>query len=176
MIWRTIWGNIVSKLYFIGRTQSEIDIFGGTVYIDIDGKQIGELGRDIKVVDVGIGVHIIKMYKTHTFNTFIGFAEINLTVEENKDLTLRYVAPMLVNQAGHIVVSDFVSIDQIERQLNVSEHDLSQQKRESDLQFQRQEKQQKENNKALIFWIFTLPVIIGLLYFIIEMAFLDSFF
>ena len=166
----------MSKLYFIGRTESEIDIFGGTVYIDIDGKQIGELGRDIKVVNVGVGVHTIKMYKTHTFNTFIGFAEINLEIEENKDLTLRYVAPMLVNQAGHIVVSDFVSIDEIKRQLIVSEHNLSQQKRENDLQIQKQEEQQQKNNNALIFWIFILPVIIGLLYFIIEMAFIDSLF
>lgn len=166
----------MSKLYFIGRTESEIDIFGGTVYIDIDGKQIGELGRDLKVVEVGVGVHTIKMYKTHTFNTFIGFAEINLTIEENKDLTLRYVAPMLVNQAGHIVVSDFISIDEINRQLNKSEYDLSQQKKENDLQIQKQEEQQQKNNNALIFWIFILPVIVGLLYFIIEMAFIDSLF
>lgn len=166
----------MSKLYFIGRTESEISIFGGTVYIDIDGKQVGELGRDLKIIEVSEGVHTVKMYKTHTFNTFIGFAEINLTVENNKDLTLRYFAPMLVNQAGHIVVSDFISIDEINRQLNASEQNLSQQKRENDIQIQKQEEAQQKNNNALIFWIFIVPVIIGLLYFIIEMAFIDSLF
>ena len=166
----------MSKLYFVARTRSEINIFGGTVYIDIDGKQAGKLEETHTIIEVSPGLHTIKMYKSHEYNTFIGFAEISITIEENKDLCLRYTAPMLVHQAGHIVVSDFISIDDMNRQFYETESSLSAQKKENDIKIQKQEEAQKKNNNALIFWIFIFPVLIGLLYFIISMAWVDSLF
>ena len=166
----------MSKLYFIRRTSSEIEIFGGSVYADIDGKRVGEIGRTNLVIDVEPGEHTIKMYKSHTYDTFIGFAEVSLHIEDGKDLTLRYSAPMVITQAGHIVVTDFTSIEDINRQIEQKETTLRAEKRESDLQIQKQEEESQKNNNALIFWIVIVPIIIGLLYFFIEMAYLDSLF
>lgn len=166
----------MAKLYFIRRTSSEIEIFGGSVYADIDGKRIGEIGKSDLVVDVEPGQHTIKMYKSHTYDTFIGFAEVTLNVKDEKDLTLRYSAPMVITQAGHIVVADFTSIDDINRQINQKETSLRAEKRESDLQAQKREEESQKNNNALIFWIVVVPIIIGLIYFFVEMAYIYSIF
>ena len=166
----------MAKLYFVRRTASEIEIFGGSVYADIDGKRVGEIGTTDLVVDVEPGQHTIKMYKSHTYDTYIGFAEITLHVETGKDLTLRYSAPMVVTQAGHIVVTDFTSVEDINRQIYQKESTLRAEKRESDLQIQKQEEQSQKNNTALIFWIVVVPIIVGLLYYFIQMAYIDSLF
>lgn len=166
----------MAKLYFIRRTASEIEIFGGSVYADIDGKRVGEVGTTDLVIDVEPGQHTIKMYKSHTYDTFIGFAEVVLHIEDGKDLTLRYSAPMVITQAGHIVVTDFTSINDINQQISKKESTLRAEKRESDLKIQRQEEESQKNNNALIFWIVVVPIIIGLIYFFIEMAYIDSIF
>lgn len=173
----------MTKLYFIRRTPSEIEIFGGTVYAEIDGKMVGEVGISDLIIDVEPGQHTIKMYKSHTYDTFIGFAEVNLNVEDGKDLTFRYSAPMTVTQAGHIVVADFTSIDDIDRQINQKENHLRTEKRENDLQEQKKETESQKNNKALILLVVVVPALIaamsifaGLIYFIAEMAYLGSIF
>lgn len=164
------------KLYFVRRTDSEIEIFGGTVYVDIDGKRVGEVGRTNLVIDVEQGQHTIKMYKSHTFDTFIGFAEVTIDVKENKDLTFRYSSPMVITQPGHIVVADFISTEDIDKQINQKEATLKEEKRVSDMQIQKQREDSQKNNNAFLFLIIGLPIIIGLLYFIIQMAFINSLF
>lgn len=166
----------MSKLYVIRRTESEIQIFGGTVFIDIDGKRVGEISRTDLVIDLEPGTHNIKMYKTHTYDTFIGFADVTITVEDGKDLTARYSAPMTIHQPGHIVISDFVSLTQIDNQIKQKEIVLREEKRANDLQAQQREEESQKNNNALIFWIVVVPIIIGLIYFFVEMAYIDSLF
>ena len=166
----------MSKLYFIRRTKSEIEIFGGSVYVDIDGKRIGEVSRTNLIVDVEPGVHNVKMYKTHTYDTFIGFAEVNINIEESKDLTLRYSAPMVITQPGHIVITDFTSLSDIDRQLEEKESTLREEKKANDLKIQKQEEEAQKNNNSFIFWIVIVPIIIGLIYFFVEMAYIDSLF
>ena len=166
----------MATLYFMRRTPSEIEIFGGSVYADIDGKRIGEIGKSDLVVDVEPGLHTIKMYKSHTYGTFVGFAEVTLNIEDEKDLTLRYSAPMVTTQAGHIVVTDFTSIDDINRFISQKESTLRAEKRESDLQIQKQDEESQKNNNALIFWVVVVPSIIGLICFFVEMACIDSLF
>lgn len=163
-------GDTMAQLYFLRRTLSEIEIFGGTVYADIDGKRVGEIGRTDLVVDVEPGQHTIKMYKSHIYDTFIGFAEVTLNIENDKALVLRYSAPMVVTQSGHIVVTDFTSIDEINRQINQKESALRAEKRESDLQILKQKEEAQKNNNSLIFWIIVVPAIIGLLYFFIQIT------
>lgn len=160
------------KLYFVHRTESEIAIFGGTVFVDLDGKRVGEVFKSHLIIDVAPGTHIIKMYKSHTYDTFVGFAEVSINVEENKDLTFRYSAPMLVTQPGHIVVADFISLVHIDEQLKRSESMLKQEKQANDLHIQTQNKESEKNNNMLIFWIVVVPIISTLLFFIIQMAYL----
>ena len=170
----------MAKLYFIRRTPSDFQIFGGSVYADIDGKCVGEVGMNDLVIDVTPGVHIIKMYKSHTYNHFIGFAETMINVEEGKDLTLTYSPPMLITQPGYIVVADFISIYEINRQLEQREWQLRSERIANDYRIHQEiEASNKSSNNAIgliIGLCVVLPAVIGLLYFFIEMAFLGSLF
>ena len=47
------------------------------------------------------------MYKSHTFDTFIGFAESTITVKEDETLMVKYSCPMMVNQPGNMVISEY---------------------------------------------------------------------
>lgn len=55
----------MAKLVFLQRTQKEIEIFGGDVYFDIDGKNVGKLTLQNQTIEVPAGEHTIKMYKSH---------------------------------------------------------------------------------------------------------------
>jgi hypothetical protein len=102
------------KLVFLRRTQKEIELFGGDVYIDINGRNIGTLDITDFVYDVRPGKYKIKMYKSHTYDSFIGHAETEITIAENEQLLIKYSPPMLINQPGSIVVSNFESDTQAE--------------------------------------------------------------
>ena len=97
----------MAKLVFLKRTQKEIEIFGGDVFFDIDGKNAGKLTLLNQVIELPAGQHTIKMYKSHTFDTFIGFAEQTITLEPNEELMVRYSCPMMVSQPGNLVISDY---------------------------------------------------------------------
>ncbi len=97
----------MAKLVFLRRTEKEIQVFGGDVYIDIDGKNVGILSRANQEYNIQAGQHTIKMYKSHTYDTFIGFAESTITVEENEQLMVRYAAPMAANQPGNLIISPY---------------------------------------------------------------------
>lgn len=49
------------------------------------------------------------MYKSHTYNSFIGHAETEIVISENEQLLIKYLPPMLINQPGNIIVSNFES-------------------------------------------------------------------
>lgn len=97
----------MTKLVFLRRTEKEIQVFGGDVYIDIDGKNVGILSRTNQEYNIQAGQHTIKMYKSHSYDTFIGFAESTITVEENEQLMVRYATPMAANQPGNIIISPY---------------------------------------------------------------------
>ena len=99
----------MAKLYFLKRTQKEIDIFGGDVYFDIDGKNIGKLTLHNQIIDVTPGFHTIKMYKSHSFDSFIGFAESTIKISEEEELMVKYSSPMMVNQPGNMVISPYTA-------------------------------------------------------------------
>lgn len=97
----------MAKLIFLKRTQQEIEIFGGDVYFDIDGKNVGKLSLTNQTIDMPAGEHIVKMYKSHTFDTFIGFAESVINLTDNEQLTVKYSAPMMISQPGNMVISEY---------------------------------------------------------------------
>ena len=97
----------MATLIFLQRTEKEIEIFGGDVYFDIDGKNVGKLTRNDQSIELEAGTHTIKMYKSHTYDTFIGFAETTIQLEEDEKLMVKYSAPMMVNQAGNMVISKY---------------------------------------------------------------------
>jgi len=97
----------MGQLVFMGRTPSEVEKFGGEVFIDIDGKNVGKLGLSEFEVSVSEGVHLVKMYKSHKYETFIGFAESELKVAQGDKLLFRYSAPMVVSQPGNIIVTEY---------------------------------------------------------------------
>lgn len=92
----------MAKLVFLRRTENEIIVFGGDVYIDIDGKNVGLLSRTNIEFEVSSGQHIIKMYKSHSYDTYIGFAESQITMENDEQLMIRYSAPMNTNQPRNL--------------------------------------------------------------------------
>jgi hypothetical protein len=75
----------------------------------LKGWYIGILGMEDFEIELPEGNHKIKMYKSHTFDTFIGNAESEISLKKDEKLLLKYSPPMLVNQAGNIVISNFES-------------------------------------------------------------------
>ena len=174
MNWQINGVTTMSKLYVIRRTESEMQIFGGTVFIDVDGKRVGEVRRTNLVIDLTPGKHTIKMYISHTYDTYIGFAEVDIDIESGKDLTAQYTAPITINQPGHIVVSDFISLEQIDNQLKQRENALQEEKKANELRAQITRQNIKNNNNALVFWVVFIPTIIGIIYYFVEMHYLNS--
>ena len=104
----------MAKLIFLQRSQKEIELFGGDVYFDIDGKNVGKLTLQNQTIEVPAGEHTIKMYKSHTYDTFIGFAESTITIKDNEPLMVKYSCPMMISQPGNMVISDYSEQKEIE--------------------------------------------------------------
>lgn len=153
-----------AQLIFIKRSEEEIKIFGGNVYADIDGRNVGIIENKNLVIDIEKGKHTIKMYKSHNYGSMIGFSEINLDVQENEKLTLKYTCPMTVTQPGHIIVSNFVSYDKIENEVKDEDLNLKNEKRENDIKQMESERKTNENNAWIIILVFIIPAIIWGIY------------
>ena len=97
----------MAKLVFLQRTQREIELFGGDVFFDIDGKNVGKLSLSNQIIELPAGTHSIKMYKSHSFDTFIGFAEQTISLGVDETLMVKYSCPMMVNQPGNMVISAY---------------------------------------------------------------------
>lgn len=74
-----------TKLIFIRKTKQEEEIFGGIVYVNVDGKNIGQLSSQDLIYEIAPGKHHIKMCKSHKFDTLIGIAEEDIEVEKISD-------------------------------------------------------------------------------------------
>lgn len=97
----------MAKLIFLRRTNKDIEVFGGDVYFDLDGKNIGKLTMENQSIVVSPGKHTVKMYKSHSYDTFIGFAESTIEIDESEELMVRYAAPMAVNQPRNMIISAY---------------------------------------------------------------------
>jgi hypothetical protein len=154
----------MAQLVFLQRTQKEIEIFGGDVFFDIDGKNVGMLSLTNKSVELSAGQHTIKMYKSHTFDTFIGFAESTITLNENEKLIVRYSAPLMVNQPGNIIITEYSeqseteAIEKREATINRDFVAIETQKREAAEKY--------KNGVWIMIWIsIALGVIFALYYY-----------
>lgn len=147
----------MGMLTFLRRTQKEIEIFGGDVFFDIDGKNVGKLSLQNQDVEVAPGTHTIKMYKSHTFDTFIGFSESTITVDENEHLMIKYAAPMMVNQPGNMVISEYdraMEQASIKDRENTIERDFT-----AELNRKKEQNEKYNNGVKIVIWctvIFTI--------------------
>ena len=149
----------MATLVFLKRTQKEIEIFGGDVYFDIDGKNAGKLTLSNQIVNVEPGEHTIKMYKSHTFDTFIGFAESVITVGADEKLMIKYSAPMMVNQPGNMVISEY-SLASEESALRERERTISR-------DYVAEENRKKEANekyKSGVIIVFVVAIVFAIIY------------
>lgn len=153
----------MAKLVFLKRTQKEIEIFGGDVYFDIDGKNAGKLCLTNQIVEIPAGEHTVKMYKSHTFDTFIGFAESVINVTDDEQLMIKYSAPMMINQPGNMVISEYT---ETKEQEVIREREYSIQR--DFVATETQKKQAEENYKngvMTVVWVAVgIAVVFGIFY------------
>lgn len=143
----------MGKLIFLRRTEREIQVFGGDVYIDIDGKNVGILSRTDQEYDVTAGKHTIKMYKSHSYGTFIGFAESTISVEQDEKLMVRYAGPMSTNQSGNLIITAYNDVN--ERKL-LEERDAVIKRDYENEQHRKEEQNNKYNTGLIIFILFII--------------------
>lgn len=149
----------MATLVFLKRTQKEIEIFGGDVYFDIDGKNAGKLTLSNQIVNVEPGEHTIKMYKSHTFDTFIGFAESVITVGADEKLMIKYSAPMMVNQPGNMVISEY-SLASEESALKERERTISR----DYIAEENRKKEANEKYKSGVIIVFVVAIVFAIIY------------
>lgn len=143
----------MAKLVFLRRTEKEIQVFGGDVYIDIDGKNVGLLSRVNQEFELSAGKHTVKMYKSHSYDTFIGFAESTISVEEDEQLMVRYAAPMAANQPGNMIISAYDPLKETEM-LRARENAI--QRDYAAAEHRKQEQNNKYNTGIIIFICFLI--------------------
>ena len=160
----------MAKLVFLKRTQKEIEIFGGDVYFDIDGKNAGKLSLTNQIVAIPAGEHTVKMYKSHTFDTSIGFAESVINVTDDEQLMIKYSAPMMINQPGNMVISEYT---ETKEQEVIREREYSIQR--DFVATETQKKQAEENYKngvMTVVWVAVgIAVVLGIFYGILFSSF-----
>ena len=162
----------MSNFVILRRTQSEIDVFGGDVYIDIDGRNAGIVKKQNLQFNLSPGRHTIKMYKSHTMGTFIGIAEVEINVSDGERLFARYSAPLMMNQPGNIVIAPYSSESELDNIVSNIEKNVHNDFTEQQIKIEQTRKESEKNNTSLIIWIFVVPVIIGLIYWIITMSYI----
>ena len=160
----------MAKIVFLKRTQKEIEIFGGDVYFDIDGKNAGKLSLDNQTVEVSAGTHTVKMYKSHTFDTFIGFAESEITVKDDEPLMVKYSCPMMVNQPGNMVISEYTEEKEVaavrEREYSINRDFVA-----AETQKKQADDNYKNGVKVVIWVAVAIAVVLGIFYGILWSSF-----
>lgn len=96
-----------ARLVFFRRTQQEMLNLPGEVYFDVNGRNLGRLSSAECFVDLPAGQYQIRMYMSHGYGSLMGFADILVNLQEGESLMLRYVAPAMMNQPGHIMVFNY---------------------------------------------------------------------
>lgn len=163
-----------AKLVFLRRTRQEIEIQGGEVYFDINGKNAGKLASVDAFVEVPAGRYQIRMYKSHNYGSMVGFADVIVDVKDGESALIRYTAPAVVSQPGHIMVSEYTpeaansAAWEIERKIS-SDRAAAAQK----------EEQAKRGTRTAVKWIIIGAVATGVLIaisYIGYFSFLNSLF
>ena len=153
-----------AKLIFVRRSQEQIDIFGGEVFADVDGKKVATIGTETITYEVPAGRHIVKMYKSHEYGSMIGFAESEFTINDNEALVFNYSPPMKVTQPGHIVVSDFTSYEEIENEVATTAKVIAKEKADARKTAEEAGKAIAHNQIAWWVLIFVIPAIFWAIY------------
>jgi hypothetical protein len=151
----------MAKLVFLRRTEKEIEVFGGDIYFDIDGKNAGILTRNNEEIELLAGQHTIKMYKSHSYDTYIGFAECKISVEETEHLMVRYAVPMQANQPGNIMIYPYDAHKEKEV-LDARESAII---RDYDANEKRKRDQNGKYNTGTILWI-GLVILLMIIFFL----------
>ena len=68
------------------------------------------------------------------------------------------------------MISDFVSFEQIDRMVQEKENTLEEEKINNIKVEKAREEASRKSNNALFLWIFVIPILFGLLWWIIEMS------
>ncbi len=161
---------MTGKIIVVRRTKEEINIFGGEVFIDIDGVNVGKLAEIDFDYSIPIGRHKIKMYKTHSFGTHIGISEVEIDVTENIPLVVKYTNPMHVNSPGNIIVTEYKSSKDINDIVAEADKILSSERIENENIKKEQEKQGRKYIKWA--WIFVALFILFFISLLLETALL----
>tara|TARA_B100000586_G_C20009877_1_gene384174 strand:- start:90 stop:578 length:489 start_codon:yes stop_codon:yes gene_type:complete len=161
---------LTGKIIVVRRTKEEINIFGGEVFIDIDGVNVGKLAEIDFDYSIPIGRHKIKMYKTHSFGTHIGISEVEIDVTENIPLVVKYTNPMHVNSPGNIIVTEYKSSKDINDIVAEADKILSSERIENENIKKEQEKQGRKYIKWA--WIFVALFILFFISLLLETALL----
>ncbi|WP_066504622.1 hypothetical protein [Abyssisolibacter fermentans] len=157
-------------IVFMKRTPKEIEIFGGDVFIDINGKNIAKLRCSNIQIPLSEGKYKVKMYKSHTYDTVIGITEIEVNIKHGEKLLIKYSAPMLVNQSGNITVLDYINERNVEDMVKSKDARISDEFEEKQ-RIQREQEQKNNNIIIIIVAIIIISSIIGA----IQMAELTSY-
>ena len=157
----------MSNFVVLQRTQSEIDVFGGDVYIDIDGKNAGIVKRENLSFDLPAGEHVIKMYKSHTMGSFIGFAEVKINIENDEKLYARYSAPLMVNQPGNILIAPFDNESDLYMIVRNVEKEIHADYKAQQVKEAQAREDSKKNNTSLALLIILGPILAFLFYWIV---------
>jgi len=147
----------MGQLVFMRRTPSEAKTFGGEVFVDIDGKNVGKVALSDFEVTVSEGTHLIRMYKSHKYDTFIGFAESTLNIGAGDKLLVKYSAPMVVSQPGNMVITDYDS-EALEQSALEREQSIQRDAHEDEMRVE--EAKQKSANGMVLFFVIAIVCII----------------
>ncbi len=145
---------MTGKITVVRRTEEEIRIFGGEVFIDIDGINVGTVGEIDIDYALPIGRHKIKMYKTHSFGAHIGISEAEIDVRQNVPLAVKYTSPMHVNSPGNIRITEYRSNKDIDEIVAEMDKTLSSDRVENENIKEQQEKQGKKYTTWA--WVYAL--------------------
>lgn len=160
------------NFFILRRTDIETKIFGGDVFIDLDGRNIGILKHKDLALTLEDGEHVLKMYKSHKFGTFIGTAESKFKIKTEEKLFARYSAPLIVNQSGVIIISKFESQSQLDRLSAEIANELEDDYIQEEVNRANKEEEIEKSNNTLIILVFVIPSILAILYWIISMSYL----
>ena len=78
----------------------------------------------------------------------------------------------MVNQPGNIVIAPFVAESELDRIVEDVERSVHTDYTEKQIKIEQTRKESEKNNNNLIIWVFVVPAIIGLIYWIITMSYI----
>lgn len=164
------------KLIIVRRTDNEMRIFPGDVYIDIDGNNEGIVRSENLEKILTSGVHHIKMYQSHKYSTFVGFYEVDIDFSDEKDRFIIYTSTLTTDKPGHILVSIFNNYSQIDDLVNRRENQIAIDYQKDAIIENKIVNESKNFNTIMIIAFIILPIIGGIIWFIWYMIEIDTIF